>query len=460
VAAAAEGILLEDLKLPTSAGAKSGLSDSFSKRTYVAAPMSHGSFLFEDKTSLYAPQTELHKHVYVYAQKRSPVSGLRKRHTTSQDSECEIQECEKQDETETTVAAANIAQAQSKGQNLRTKLLVPAVLSLLVVQNACQMLSMRYTKVASTAESKVYLSSTAVVVSEFLKVGACLVILAVQNKGKFVSVVYNDVFVNWKDTLLVSVPAFVYMMQNNLLYVAASNLDAATCQITYQLKILTTALFAVSMLGKQMTQMKWASLLVLVAGVALVQTPNTAATSTAGNPLVGLSAVISACFMSGFAGIYFEKVLKGSTTSIWTRNVQMGSMGALLAIITAYAKDGAAIGSHGFFQGWTPLVAAVAVQVGLGGLLTALVVRHADNILKGFATSVSIIVSGIISIYMIPALKFSPSPMWMSGSALVMLATLLYSLPDAPSPPQPPSLQQQQQQQQQLPPQQRHVAAA
>ena len=32
--------------------------------------------------------------------------------------------------------------------------------------------------------------------------------------------------------------------------------------------------------------------------------------------------------------------------------------------------------------------------------------------------------------YMLPALNFSPSPMWFAGSGLVMAATLLYSLPD------------------------------
>ena len=106
-------------------------------------------------------------------------------------------------------------------------------------------------------------------------------------------------------------------------FAAASNLDAATCQITYQLKILTTAVFAVTMLGKRISATRWFSLVVLVAGIVLVQLPSLAAgaskATVAGNPVVGLSAVIAACFLSGFAGVWLEKILKGSDTSIWVR---------------------------------------------------------------------------------------------------------------------------------------------
>ena len=46
-------------------------------------------------------------------------------------------------------------------------------------------------------------------------------------------------------------------------------------QVTYQLKILTTALFSVSMLGRRLGVYQWLSLLILMAGVALVQVRHT-----------------------------------------------------------------------------------------------------------------------------------------------------------------------------------------
>lgn len=42
-------------------------------------------------------------------------------------------------------------------------------------------------------------------------------------------------------------------------------------QVTYQLKILTTALFSVLMLRKSLSRVQWISLVLLFVGVAIVQ---------------------------------------------------------------------------------------------------------------------------------------------------------------------------------------------
>jgi UDP-sugar transporter A1/2/3 len=73
------------------------------------------------------------------------------------------------------------------------------------------------------------------------------------------------------ETFKLLIPAGLYTLQNNLLFVALSNLDAATYQVTYQLKILTTALFSTLMLGKKLDSLKWISLVMLMLGVSLVQ---------------------------------------------------------------------------------------------------------------------------------------------------------------------------------------------
>lgn len=40
---------------------------------------------------------------------------------------------------------------------------------------------------------------------------------------------------------------------------------------------------------------------------------------------IGLGAVLASTLTSGFAGVYFEKILKTGPTSVWIRNIQLGT---------------------------------------------------------------------------------------------------------------------------------------
>ena len=60
-----------------------------------------------------------------------------------------------------------------------------------------------------------------------------------------------------------SIPAALYCAQNNLQYVAVSNLEGPTFQLLTQLKILTTAMFSVIMLKRSLALHQWTSLFVL-----------------------------------------------------------------------------------------------------------------------------------------------------------------------------------------------------
>ena len=193
------------------------------------------------------------------------------------------------------------------------------------------------------------------------------------------------------------------------------------------------------MLGKRLSGLQWGSLVILFVGVALVQLQSSSSSHSAQqqNHILGLFAVIVSCLSSGFAGVYFEKMLKGSSASVWLRNVQLGMFGSITAFIGIFLKDGAAIQEKGFFFGYNTLVLLVVSQQAVGGLIVAVVVKYADNILKGFATSLSIILSCIASIFLfdyIISLRFT------IGAALVIVAIYLYGRPSPPKLTQPPLL--------------------
>ncbi len=125
-----------------------------------------------------------------------------------------------------------------------------------------------------TIEGPLYYASTAVLLSEAVKLAFCVLYVLHSGRAdvfKALGQLRQDVFGNMTEFMMVSIPALLYAVQNNLLYVALSNLDAATYQVIYQLKVLTTAGCAVLVLGKALHSHQWASLLILTLGVTLVQ---------------------------------------------------------------------------------------------------------------------------------------------------------------------------------------------
>uniref|UniRef100_A0A8C0MNI0 Solute carrier family 35 member A2 n=3 Tax=Canis lupus TaxID=9612 RepID=A0A8C0MNI0_CANLF len=324
------------------------------------------------------------------------------------------------------VSAGSLEPGTASAAHRRLKYISLAVL---VVQNASLILSIRY---ARTLPGDRFFATTAVVMAEVLKGLTCLLLLFAQKRGNVKHLalfLHEAVLVQYVDTLKLAVPSLIYTLQNNLQYVAISNLPAATFQVTYQLKILTTALFSVLMLNRSLSRLQWASLLLLFTGVAIVQAQQAGGGGPRPldqNPGAGLAAVVASCLSSGFAGVYFEKILKGSSGSVWLRNLQLGLFGTALGLVGLWWAEGTAVARRGFFFGYTPAVWGVVLNQAFGGLLVAVVVKYADNILKGFATSLSIVLSTVASIRLF---GFHVDPLFALGAGLVIGAVYLYSLP-------------------------------
>lgn len=174
------------------------------------------------------------------------------------------------------------------------------------------------------------------------------------------------------------------------------------------------------------------------------------------NQAKGLLAVGAACMTSGLAGVYFEKVLKGSKTDLWIRNCQLSFFSMLPALtpvflpnLSLFASQSHAtipiVPSEGVFAHFGFWAWAVVLTQVVGGLVTALVIKYSDNILKGFATSLAIVLSFIAGIMLF---DFQVTTSFVLGTLIVIGSTYLFTSADSspsrgpilPSRPSPISL--------------------
>ncbi|KAK9531362.1 hypothetical protein VZT92_010791 [Zoarces viviparus] len=300
-------------------------------------------------------------------------------------------------------------------------------LTVMTLVAATYIVTLRYTRTIST---DLYFSTTAVCIAEVVKLILSLGMLSKETGSptRLKNALVEHIFCSPKELLKLSVPSVVYAIQNNMAFVALSNLDAAVYQVTYQLKIPCTALCTVFMLNRSLGRMQWFSVFMLCVGVTLVQWKPVESTKVQveQNPLFGFIAIAIAVLCSGFAGVYFEKVLKSSDTSLWVRNIQMYLSGIVVTLFGVYVNDREKIQEKGFFFGYTPLVCFVVFLASVGGLYTSVVVKYTDNIMKGFSAAAAIVLSTVASVIMF-GLKITIP--FASGALLVCVSIYLYGIP-------------------------------
>ena len=260
-------------------------------------------------------------------------------------------------------------------------------LAALILQNSGVAITMRFSLLNKDPDDK-YVASTAVLMSEVLKLiisGVLCFLFDAKGSLKDFKTILNTE--GRSDVGKLCIPSVLYTLQNSLQFISMANLSAPVFQVLYQMKIITTAVFSVMMLSRKIFSSQWISIIALAAGVALVQlSQNDTSSDGKQNSVVGLVSVLCGCLTSGFAGVYFEMVLKASSASIWLRNIQLSIIGIVISALSCYLRDGAELNLRGFFAGYGPDVYGVIFLQAAGGMIVATVVKYADNVLKGFAT--------------------------------------------------------------------------
>ena len=324
-------------------------------------------------------------------------------------------------------------------------------LSLLTCQNCALILLLSYTRTRpETAATPKAVISHVVCLQELCKFVISLIWCGwdVLNSGTRLPLLrgMSHEIVSWENAKPMLVPAALFTLQNTLLFVALENLEATLFQVVYQSRLLVAAVLMILLLGRTFSRQKWFSLLLLVAGIVLAQV-NPDGSFVKGDmnqTLLGLGAAILCGSSSSLAGVYMEMIFKraaseGRSTEsslLSTRNVHLSFYSMMLTVVVpqlyglvtrASATATSATDSSSYFAGIDMVVWIMIFNQALGGVIVALVLKYADNILKGFATTGAILVSGVLSVYLFGVI---PTPFFVGGVATVVGAVLLYGMPD------------------------------
>lgn len=288
-----------------------------------------------------------------------------------------------------------------------------------------------------------------------------------------------------REALHFSVPAFVYFVNNNLIFVILMYVNSTTYQILSSLKTVATGILFRAILKRMLASVQKAAIVLLACGAAVSQFPicvvptcpavldlehllaaanqssdnltldevlQTAAAAvaqtnaeaanaidawapngtTASGIFVGVAFALFACLNSAFAGVYSELLLKkdGALHSIHLQNMLLYIWGVIFNAIALFVKNGDFVVTNGLCAGYSPAVWLLVTNNALNGLAISAILKFADNIVRVFAHTAAMLLTMVLELLFMGA-PFSPQ--LLVSITIVMVSTFLYN--SKPPPP-------------------------
>ena len=180
------------------------------------------------------------------------------------------------------------------------------------------------------------------------------------------------------------------------------------------------------MLGKKLHRLQWMALFLLAIGEALAES-GSQSEGNAKNVLLGTIAMFLYAALSGFAGVFTEKMLKKkSSMSFWMKSMILYFWGTVINAIFMIFKDGALISAQGFFYGYNFSTWIVVFLFSFGGLLVSIIITQFDNIVKVYVTCCSLFLTSVFSYLLF---NFHYTMEFILAALIVSISILIYSDP-------------------------------
>lgn len=227
---------------------------------------------------------------------------------------------------------------------------------------------------------------------------------------------------NLRFFMLFSVPGICYTVCNTLPYIILESMDVITYVMAAVLKVPLTAFMMRIILKTKLSSGQWLALVLLSSGSLLSMLDFKRGIQLRGSER-GYHLTLLSIFLSAFAAVWTEFLLKKTQQSIHVQNMQLYFHGILANIFALFILRG-----YNYSFGRLPTLSdtaallSVVTTVGMG-LLTSVVMKHADNIIRLFLSGASLSLAQILASSLFnEALSFQH----VAGLVLTLVAFYLY----------------------------------